>query len=619
LGDDALEARIENNLGNAKSAQWAFVEAEQVYRSALEHARRAEDSGLEIDILLNLARTAAQTGQDEQTHLRKASESLKHLPASYQKAFAQIALGRLLLESLNRQGAPSELLLAVNAGLRDADRLAASLGNPRLQSYAEGYRAQLYEFEQRYPEAQKLTLGALYHAQQAGAPESLYLWQWQHGRLLAKQKQRDPAIAEYRQAVETLKIVKRDLSRGLRHAPDSFRELIGSVYYELADLFLQKARLSSGEPKSALLIEARNTIEMLKSTEIQELFQDECVITLRAKETALDRIAKDTAVFYPVLLEDRTEIILTLPEGNRQFTVPVTRPEIESEALRLREQLENRRISAYLPPAQRLYRWLIEPIRAALSESHITNLVIVPDGELRTIPLAALHDGKRFLIETVAVATTPGLSLTDPKSISRDRVSLLAGGISEAVQGFSALPNVTRELDSIQGAFPGEILLNDTYTVNQVTESMREQSFSIMHIASHGQFNRDPNQTFVLAYDDKLTLNRLEDLIGIGRFREQPLELLTLSACQTAVGDDRAALGLAGIALKAGARSALATLWFIDDEATSVLVGEFYRQLKQPELSKAQALQNAQKKLIGDPGMNHPALWAPFILIGNWL
>ena len=114
-------------------------------------------------------------------------------------------------------------------------------------------------------------------------------------------------------------------------------------------------------------------------------------------------------------------------------------------------------------------------------------------------------------------------------------------------------------------------------------------------------------------------MNRLAQTIGLRRFQEEPLELLVLSACQTAAGDDRAALGLAGIALKAGARSALATLWFINDEATSVLVSEFYRQLQDPSISKAKALQNAQLMLVRDKRYRHPSLWAPFLLIGNWL
>jgi CHAT domain-containing protein len=140
-----------------------------------------------------------------------------------------------------------------------------------------------------------------------------------------------------------------------------------------------------------------------------------------------------------------------------------------------------------------------------------------------------------------------------------------------------------------------------------------------VHIASHGLVESNVKNTFVLAFDQKITMDRLAELVGLFRFRKAPLELLTLSACETAAGDDRAALGLAGVAVKAGARSALATLWFIDDAVTSDLIGEFYKQLQNPTLSKAQALQKAQVKILKDPRYQHPNFWAPFLLINNWL
>jgi CHAT domain-containing protein len=147
-----------------------------------------------------------------------------------------------------------------------------------------------------------------------------------------------------------------------------------------------------------------------------------------------------------------------------------------------------------------------------------------------------------------------------------------------------------------------------------------ENQYSIVHIASHGQFDRDVRKTFVLTYDTKLTLNDLEALIRPSQYRGRPVELLVLSACQTAAGDDRAALGLAGVAVKAGARSALATLWFVNDQSTSVLVTEVYEQLRQsPSISKARALQAAQIKLLSDRRYRHPCYWAPYLIIGNWL
>lgn len=141
----------------------------------------------------------------------------------------------------------------------------------------------------------------------------------------------------------------------------------------------------------------------------------------------------------------------------------------------------------------------------------------------------------------------------------------------------------------------------------------------MMHVASHGQFDSHVDKTFLLASGEKLTMDQLDALVGSFWPAEAPLELLTLSACQTAVGDDRAALGLAGVAIKAGARSALATLWHVNDRASSELVVEFYRQLQLPKMSRAAALQQAQLSLIREPRYAHPGYWAPFLMLNNWL
>jgi CHAT domain-containing protein len=243
----------------------------------------------------------------------------------------------------------------------------------------------------------------------------------------------------------------------------------------------------------------------------------------------------------------------------------------------------------------------------------------VPDGPLRTIPMAALHDGQAFLIQKYALATTPGLQLTDPRPLPRDRTRILAAGLSQAVQGFTPLPNVTQEIETLATLYDTQALVNETFLINNVQTELQEKPFTIVHIASHGQFHENADETFLLAFDEKLTLNQLDAMIGLLRFRDEPLELLTLSACQTAAGDDRAALGLAGIAVKAGARSALATLWFINDQASAALVSTFYQYLQDPSLSRAAALQRAQLSLIQDPRYGHPAYWAPFLLINNWL
>src|ERR1700746_3873491 len=187
------------------------------------------------------------------------------------------------------------------------------------------------------------------------------------------------------------------------------------------------------------------------------------------------------------------------------------------------------------------------------------------------------------------------LNLTDPRPLNAATGTALVLGVSKSVQGYVELPNVEREVAAVHDIEGGQQLLNDSFSRARFGEELRRVPYNIVHIASHGQFGSNQSQSFVLAYDGQLTMDDLEADIKFGEPRDNALELLILSACETASGDDRAALGLAGVALKAGARSALATLWYISDEAAGELIVDFYRGLQSGEVSKAHALQQAQR------------------------
>jgi CHAT domain-containing protein len=478
----------------------------------------------------------------------------------------------------------------------------------------------LYEDEHRYSEALQLTRRAVFAAQQVNAPESLYRWQWQTGRLLKALGKNDDAISAYRRAVATLQPIRQELYVSYGSTRSSFRESIGPVYFELVDLLLQSAAsMPARDQYEPYLIEARETVELLKAAELRDYFRDDCVDAARSRITRLETVSQGTVIVYPILLPDRTELLVSLPSGLKRFAVPVGADTLTQEVRGFRQKLEKRTTREYLLHAQKLYDWLIRPLEPDLASITVDNLVFVPDGPLRTIPMAALHDGKQFLISKYAVAITPGLDLTDPRAIKRENMKVLAVGLTESVQGFSPLPNVAAELQSIQALYGGDLLLNQNFLVSRLEKELRDERFTIVHIASHGRFEGDFAKTFLLTFDDKLTMERLDQFVGLFRFRDEPLELLALSACETAAGDDRAALGLAGVAVKAGARSALATLWHINDPASSTLITEFYRELRDPSVSRAVALQRAQLTLLHDPRYQHPGYWSPFLLINNWL
>jgi CHAT domain-containing protein len=305
-----------------------------------------------------------------------------------------------------------------------------------------------------------------------------------------------------------------------------------------------------------------------------------------------------------------------------RYTVPVDAETFAAEVREFRNLLEKRTTRQFLRPARQLYDWLIRPIEPSLEGREIDTLVFVPEGLLRTVPFAALRDreSKQYLIERYSLAITPSLTLTELRPIDRSSVRLLAAGISESVQGYPALEAVAEEMAAVTASFPGKQLMNDSFVADRFESEVTKQPFGIVHIASHGEFSADSAESYVLTYDGKMSMDQLADWVATTRFRtERPLELLTLSACQTAAGDERAALGLAGVALRAGARSALATLWSVHDQASAELISEFYAQLRNPRNSRADALRAAQVAIMSKRHFRHPGYWSPFVLISSWL
>ncbi len=625
--DRGLQASIQNNRGILFAAQSKYEEARQAYGQAVD---LGADPALAAKAAGNRAEMAIRAGDyaNAREWNHQAIAAADRLPDSHDKLFCLLHTGKNW-ELLFERGPDHEQSLRLDA-LQIYERtahLADATGDSRALSYALGYSAHLYEQEKKYGAAEKLTHRALFLAQQTQVPDMLYLWEWQTARLDAAQGRREEAIAGYRRAIRTLDGIRNDLSNrlGNANARSSFREASGSIYFELADLLLQRLDgLHRSDEIEACLKEARDTCESLKAVELEDYFQDDCVSLIKSKTTAVENISPTAAVLYLVPLENRTDIIISVGGKLERITCPVTSKDLTAAARNFRVHLQTQTTEEYLGEAQQLYTWLIHPLEPILEKHKIDTLVFVPDGALRTIPMAALHDGSKYLVEKYAIAVTPGLTLMEPKPIKRTNVVLMANALTEPVkregQDFPALPYVKKEVAYLHDLYGGTTLMNQDFRLPEVEKVFSGQQFSIVHIASHGEFTSDAHKTFLLTYDGTITLDGLERLIRPSQLREHPVEMLSLSACQTAAGDDRAALGLAGVAVKAGARSAFATLWYVNDEASTQLVTDFYTILrKEPELSKAKALQQAQVKLLSQPATSHPCLWAPYILIGNWL
>ncbi len=349
-----------------------------------------------------------------------------------------------------------------------------------------------------------------------------------------------------------------------------------------------------------------------------------------------------SALIYPVILSDRLEILVIPPTGSsfRRVVYNASAKVINSVIAEFKVELQDPSSNDYLAPAQKLYNWLIRPIEADLQARNITTLVFVMDGALRVIPPAAFHDGKQFLVEKYASASVPTLRLSNLEPRNRENNRILAMGLTDAVEGFTALPGVEIEVNTIttNPVLLGNGFLNQPFTVKNLQAQRQKQNYGIIHLATHADFlSNKADNAFIQFWDERLTINEIPSL----RLDNPPIELLILSACKTAVG---ANLGISGVALESGVKSVMASLWAVSDAGTAPLMISFYSEFK-GAASKAIALQKAQLSLlsgkvhivdhqiVGLPNLpaislpqtgtktnlSHPFYWSSFILVGNWL
>lgn len=494
---------------------------------------------------------------------------------------------------------------------------ARSLGDRRAEAYALLNRGRLYEEEGKWSQAKRFTQEGLNIAPTYRTPDIAYQLFWQLGRINKFQENQEIAIANYNQAVDILESLRTDLVAISSEVQFDFRETVEPIYRELVGLLLQPDRAVTQSD----LQQARQAIESLQLAELDNFFKDAC---LDAEPAQIDRVDSKAAVLYPIILSDRLEVIAALPgQPLRHYSTILPQAEIEETISRMRIALTSRRmrilIQRFLQPSQQLYDWLIRPIEAELGASEVETIVFVLDGALRNIPMAALYDGDEYLAQKYSVALAPGLQLVDPKPLAREELTILTAGLSEARQGFSALPGVELELERIEASAHTKVLLNQSFTDANFQTAINAFPFPVVHLATHGEFSSAAADTFVLTWDERIDAKELDSLLRRETQEDRAIELLVLSACQTAAGDKRAALGLAGVAVRAGARSTVGSLWLVSDEATSLLMTRFYQELAKAEVPKAEALRRAQESVLQDERFSHPYFWSAFILVGNWL
>jgi CHAT domain-containing protein len=516
--------------------------------------------------------------------------------------------------------------------LAQANAEANRLGDPLAESYALGALGYLYETDRQWKTAQDLTAQALQRSQMLNQPEGAYRWQWQMGRLFRAQGLETKAVEAYDTAIQTLRSLRRDVVTSNISFQLSFRQQAEEpLYRELIDLLLQ-----SGTPSQKNLEKARQVITSLQVTQLENFLQEPCAdATPKQLEDLLDQQAPTTALFYPMILPDRLEVIYKLPQENklRYYRTLVPTAKLRQTIQQLQLDLEEEyTFAAVKTEALQLYKWILQPARAVLEQKGIKTLVFSLDSLLRGVPMAALYDGKQYLMENYALALAPDLSLPNPQTLQSKQLKVLAVGLTNPPQGkdaqgedfgvnFSQLKNVKQELDEIAATGILTTTLQDqAFTRERFNTVINRANYPIVHLATHGQFSSDPEAAFLLTSDGDIAINDLDSLFRIrSQIRADTIELLVLSACETAIGDELAALGIAGAAYRAGARSAIASLWTLDDAFSVEFTRQLYHHLMQPNTTKAEALQQAQQFLLKNPQYEHPRYWATYVLIGNWL
>ncbi|MEH2319216.1 CHAT domain-containing protein [Nostoc sp.] len=537
---------------------------------------------------------------------------IPNLPTNQAGIYARINFAQTLTRIGNKKDIAEILANSIQQ--------AKIIGDERAESYALGSLGEVYEQNQQLQEAQNLTQQALFMAQKNDASDIAYRLEWQLGRLLKAQGNIPAAISAYDAAVTTLQSLRSDLVAVNREVQFNFRDRIEPLYRQSVELILQEK--GQGKPD---LDKARQRMEALQVAELDNFFREACLSNQSVVlDKVVDRDNPNTAILYPIILDNHLEIIVKLPKQPLMHkTSKVNRQQVEQVITKIRETIvEPDAHQQFKAVSQQLYNWLIKPVETDLKNSKVNTLVFIPDGLLRNIPMSALYDGKEYLVQKYSVVISPGLQLFTPKPLAHKKLNVLAGGLSQPPKNekFAPLPNVKDELKFIQeSGVSTTTLLDKNFKSTTLAKTINAQAFQIVHLATHGQFSSKAKDTFILAADGRINVSELDNLLkSREQKRTEPIELLVLSACETAAGDNRAALGLAGVALRAGARSTLASLWEIGDNSTALFINEFYHQLVQGKTT-AEALHFAQLKLLESPEYKRPMYWAPYVLVGNWL
>lgn len=644
-------------LGNVALAKHERQRAIDLYQEVLA----SEDSGTgdDVRVLARLNLVRLQPPREKLNSLQDLYVQIQGVRNPTYRARAFISLGEQAIDSMETArllaayesgpdtGTPEQRALRISyQSLTSAAELAQRSGDGQLRIEALDGMAQLYQDQGRDDDALRLVHGALKLAD-AMLPGQVGLLrarlEFRSGRLNRRLGNDTEALAAYMRASRYLQAIRQDLPIDDESGQSTYASLVRPVFDNLLDLMLKDVDAMAGDAQQARLTSVLDALELTHQAEMQDYLGDRCSVDALRQRIATP-LESGVAVLYTIALRDRVEVVVRQRDGLFHYAVPLAVTALDDDVNSLRSELSDPSSSAY-PEAQHLYQLLIAPLEARPSMANVRELVVVPDGALRLVPFGALYDGRQFIVERYVVSTVTGLTMTEGGGkLTGHTRSLLAGlatpgpvidkllsmnfsGIAGASNGPAAtesslrsqleLPGVTEEIRHIGTPGASVSLVDGGFTVARFEREVGTGDYRVIHVASHSVFGDSAQQSFLLAYDDVIRLNDLQKLIADHEVGQgTAIELLTLSACDTAKDDDRAPLGFAGAAIKARARSVVGSLWAVEDRAEQQLMQVFYANLAQH--GKAEALALAQRSMIRSQQFSHPSSWAPVVLIGDW-
>jgi len=533
--------------------------------------------------------------------------------------FQQLQNGRSILKSLPASRNLGFTML--NWSIIDQDNQlswleeALKIAQEKEDAYLHGYVS--LEIASFYQKHKNLKLALEYahksqrNAQSEFAYDLLFRSQKLTGDIYQAFNDSQAAILAYKNAISSIETLNQDSLSINTEQRINFNSQIEPIYREALNLLLNSDNINKSK-----LIEAINISDKLRIAQLQNYFGDDCFEIQGNNTTNSGKIPDSTVLINSIILNNRVFFILQLPNGEIHYSqTKIDRDNIYSKADKWSKDLNNRTNWNFSENSRFFYNLIIKPFESILLSQETSQIIFVHDGILRNLPMAALFDGEKYLAQKWASVSSLGLKFTPPiypEEENSNKLKVIAFGLENPTNGWTMLDNVPQEIKNILNILNGDAFLNTQFTFDNFKSKLRQEDYSILHLATHAYFGGAAETSFILAHDGQISALQLEDILT--QSKEIPT-LLVLSACETATGNDSSLLGLAGIAARSGVKSTIGSLWEVDDQYQSKIIEDFYSYWQEPTYNKATALQKVQIEQI--KLLAHPQKWAVLNLIGN--